>query len=275
MEKEKPIKEKSILEDVLNALLSENGREKFGITETLLTEEGRQQALRRIFGRSKVSDAEISDYNIEDTFRLLERRKSYLGAASLAEELGLDARAKGFYRQALDKFERSGDYSMQVHCCEKLDLKERAELIYAKAAKQLAHKGHFAGAARFAELAGMAEAREYNENAASQLLKEGRCTWAFEHAEKAGNEFLMGEISRKGVTHAKRDYIEDTKTWLELNKGEPVEREQACRQLLAVCEYAGDFASAAGIAKRSGMREFKELARTYELLSKLCIHGKS
>ena len=54
-------KEKSRLETVLNALLSEQGRNKMGAAESLLTEEGRQQAIRGIFGRSKVSDTEIKD----------------------------------------------------------------------------------------------------------------------------------------------------------------------------------------------------------------------
>lgn len=263
----------SILESVLSTLLSEQKRVDSGISHCLLTEEGRQKALKGIFGRSKVSDTEISEHNIENTFRVLERRKSYLGAASLAEELGMDSRAQGFYRQALEKFQRSGDYSMQVHCLDKLEMKEDAEKLYVKAAKQLAQKGHFAGAAKFAELAGMPEARDYHENAASLLTKEGRYIWAFEHAEKAGNNRLMGEISRKVIAPAKRDYVEETKIWLELNKGEPIEREQACRQLLASYEQSGDFASAAGIAKKSGIGEFQKLAETYTLLSKLCIYS--
>ncbi len=204
MEKQKLIKQKSILEDVLGILLSEHGRERSGVTESLLTEEGRQLAIKGIFGRSKVSDTEISEHRIEETFRVLERRKSYLGAASLSEELGMESRAQSFYRQALEKYERSGDFAMQGHCLEKLGQQKDAEVIYKKAAKQLAQKGHFAGAAKFAELAGLPEAREYHENAANLLLKEGRYVLAYEHAEKANNPGLMHDISKRSHLASKQ-----------------------------------------------------------------------
>jgi len=194
------------VEDSLNRLVNSQSFDSYANTGSLV----RIASLAKSMGQTGMAETLY-----QRVMKLYEQRQQYVGAAKTARDLGLEDKAKEFYKKAIEQFRQrnySPDFIVKIY--REAGLEEEANAEIEKTIDSFVTENHYASAATFCDKVGLHDkARQLRKQAVGYLEGKGLTKLAVKMAEKAGMQSKARSLWREKIkeTEAQGNYLQAAK----------------------------------------------------------------